>query len=359
MPPPAIDPAPFRALLRRHVPDLMVERMDPLPHYGWGGDSDAWLVNGDLVFRFPRGPAIAAQLAVESRLLPELAPSLPLAVPRFEYLPRDDTTGLPIFAGYRAIPGEPLTPALLAQMGGSSIPRGRVSPSPHAVVSPPAVHRTRRAPASPSPHSVGAFGERPERPGRENPSGPGGEDLPAALGAFLAALHAFPVNRARELGAEEAREPDHTRALFESVREYVYPRLTPAVRRWTDHLFGDYLANPRLWEFTAALVHGDLSSDHILYDRAAGRLGGIIDFGDAGIYDPISDFVGLIDYGDAFLQAALAAHAPSLDPLAGERLAFYRRRVPFIALAWGAARDDAHALAEGMAALRAEMASGS
>ncbi|HEY7782330.1 MAG TPA: phosphotransferase, partial [Ktedonobacterales bacterium] len=264
-------------------------------------------MNGDLVFRFPRGPAIAAQLAVESRLLPELAPSLPLAVPRFEYLPRDDTTGLPIFAGYRAIPGEPLTPALLAQVGDGPSSRGLGSLSPHAAVS---------HPASPSATPSGSPSPRGERGlGGEDPAGPGGEDLPAALGAFLAALHAFPVNRARELGAEEAREPDHTRALFESVREYVYPRLTPAVRRWTDHLFGDYLANPRLWEFAPALVHGDLSSDHILYDRAAGHLGGIIDFGDAGIYDPISDFVGLIDYGDAFLQAALAAHPATLDPL--------------------------------------------
>jgi hypothetical protein len=32
MPPPAIDPAPFRVLIQRHVPDLVVERMDPLPH---------------------------------------------------------------------------------------------------------------------------------------------------------------------------------------------------------------------------------------------------------------------------------------------------------------------------------------
>ena len=306
--PPAIGAAPFRALIQRHVPDLAVERMALLPHYGWGGDSDAWLVNNTLIFRFPRRPGVAGQLAVESRLLPELAPTLPLAIPRFAYVAHDETTGLPLFVGYPAIPGEPLTPALLAEL------------APDAVAK---------------------------------------EVLGATLGAFLGALHTFPADRARALGLEETREPEFTREFFDRVRELVYPRLTPAYRRWTDHLFSDYLANPRLWEFAPVLVHADLSSDHILYDRAAGRLGGIIDFGDTGISDPVSDFVGLVDYGPAFLHAALAAHTPPLDHFASARLAFYRRRVAFYALVWGAERDDPQALAEGMDALRAAVAAAS
>jgi aminoglycoside 2''-phosphotransferase len=298
---PAADTA-FRQQIARHCPDLSVERMEPLPHWGWGGDSDAWLVNGTRIFRFPRTPDIARQLRLEVCLLPQLAPLLPLAVPAFRYVASDPATQLPRFVGYPAIPGEPMTPSLLDAL------------------------------AMPEAERLA---------------------LAAQMGGFLAALHGFPVERARECGAEEEREPDLTRALYERVRDQVYPLLAPSLRAWTDHLFGDYLANPRLWQFEPALIHRDLSSDHILFDRAARRITGIIDFGDLAFYDPVADFSGLAAYGTAFLEAALTAYARPLDATARQRLAFYRRRVPYIALAWGAERSDEQALSEGMAALRA------
>lgn len=309
---PASSARACRELLAHHFPSLSVERIEPLPHVGWGGDSDAWLVNGALVFRFPRTPEVAAQLAVESRLLPELAPSLPpslpLPVPRFTYLARAADTGAPLFAGYPAIVGGPLRPETLAARGQAD----------------------ERAAAA----------------------------LGAEVGRFLAALHAFPVARARALGVEEQREPERTRDLFERVRESVYPLLAPAQRRWTDHLVRDYLSNPRLWSFEPALVHGDLSGDHILLDVATGSIAGIIDFGDVAIYDPASDFTGLARYGDVCLAAALSAHGWPPGSAATERLAFYRRRVPFIALVWRAENGDEAALREGLAALRAELAAG-
>ena len=301
---PAADGA-FRQQIARHCLDLAVERMEPLPHWGWGGDSDAWLVNGTLIFRFPRTPDIAQQLRLEVCLLPQLAPLLPLAIPAFRYVASDPATHLPRFVGYSAIPGEPMTPALLDTLG---------------------------------------------MPEAERLA------LAAQMGGFLASLHGFPVECARECGAEEVREPDLTRALYERVRDLVYPRLAPPLRAWTDHLFGDYFANPGLWQFEPALIHRDLSSDHILFDRAARRITGIIDFGDLAIYDPVADFSGLAAYGNSFLEAALAAYTRPLGETARQRLAFYHRRVPYIALAWGAERSDDQALSEGMAALRAVVA---
>lgn len=303
---PASSAQACRALIARHFPTLPVQHIEPLPHIAWGGDSDAWLVDGTLVFRFPRTPEVAAQLAVEAGLLPALAPTLPLPIPHFAYVARAADTGMPLFVGYRAIAGEPLTPATYAALGlgGSAV----------------------------------------------------AATLGAEIGRFLAALHAFPVEAARALGVQEVREPDHTRDLFERVRERVYPLLAPAQRRWTDHLFHDYLANPRLWSFEPALVHGDLSGDHILFDGATRSIAGIIDFGDVAVYDPAGDFAGLAHYGDACLSAALATHGWPPGSTAPERLAFYRRRVPFIALAWGAEHGDETAVSAGLAALRATLA---
>ena len=49
-----------------------------------GFDSDAVIVNGAWVFRFPRRADAAAQLAVEQALLPALAIRVPIAIPHFK-----------------------------------------------------------------------------------------------------------------------------------------------------------------------------------------------------------------------------------------------------------------------------------
>jgi aminoglycoside 2''-phosphotransferase len=47
-----------------------------------------------------------------------------------------------------------------------------------------------------------------------------------------------------------------------------------------------YVREPALHAYHPALLHGDLSPDHILDDATADRLTGIIDFGDACLGDP-------------------------------------------------------------------------
>lgn len=299
------DPQPFRDLIARHYPDLPIERIEPLPHIGWGGDSYAWLVNDALVFRFPRSLDIARKLHVETLLLPRLIAHLPLSIPDFRYIAADPATGTPLFVGYPIIQGEPMTPDLLDVLGMPDDERA---------------------------------------------------DLPAALGGFLAGLHNVSIEQARVAGVPELREPERTRHLYDRTRDTVYPLLSRAMRAWTDHLFDDYLANPGLWAFEPALTHGDLSADHILFDRAARKIAGIIDFGDMTLYDPVADFVGLRGYGESFIATALAAYARPLSHTATERLRFYQRRTPFIALTWGAEHGDEAAVSAGMSALRAVIA---
>jgi aminoglycoside phosphotransferase (APT) family kinase protein len=65
-----------------------------------GFDFHVVVLDDTWVIRVPRRPACAAALAVEARLLPALAPALPVAVPRFEH-----ANGLAV---YRLIDGTPL-----------------------------------------------------------------------------------------------------------------------------------------------------------------------------------------------------------------------------------------------------------
>jgi aminoglycoside phosphotransferase (APT) family kinase protein len=68
---------------------------------GW--DFKVLVLDGEWVLRLPRSARTAEKLAKEVALLPVLAPTLPVEVPRFEYVSHE-----PPFVVYRLIRGEPL-----------------------------------------------------------------------------------------------------------------------------------------------------------------------------------------------------------------------------------------------------------
>jgi aminoglycoside phosphotransferase (APT) family kinase protein len=78
---------------------------------GW--DSSVFEIDGEWIVRVPRRAEVREAVRVEARLLRELGPALPIAVPRFEAM--EDAHDL-FFVAYRKLPGEPLggPPASLA-----------------------------------------------------------------------------------------------------------------------------------------------------------------------------------------------------------------------------------------------------
>jgi aminoglycoside phosphotransferase (APT) family kinase protein len=82
---------------------------------GW--DSVVLEVDGDWIVRIPRREEVRGWIRREARLLPELAPVLPVPVPRFEVVEdRDDL----FFVAYRKLPGKALgdpSVSLAAQLG--------------------------------------------------------------------------------------------------------------------------------------------------------------------------------------------------------------------------------------------------
>jgi aminoglycoside phosphotransferase (APT) family kinase protein len=97
-------------VLRARFPALEVHGVRAIEH-GW--DSLVLEVNGEYVFRFPRRPEVQEWMERELRLLPELAATLPVDVPRFEFVARN---GL-LCVGYRKLVGEPADSALDARAG--------------------------------------------------------------------------------------------------------------------------------------------------------------------------------------------------------------------------------------------------
>lgn len=209
------------ALIESQFPALAPATVEPL---GEGWDNTAFLVNADLVFRFPRREIAVPLLLMEGRLLPHLAARLPLPIPdpQWQGVP-SSAYGWP-FAGYRSIPGR-------------SGCRGADGPVRTAVATP--------------------------------------------LASFLKALHAVDADAAARWGAG----PDPVNRINAvRYRASAHTRLDHLFTRGVIHDLPRFLAV--LDEACAAsldephtLVHGDLYSCHLVINDRGG-LGGVIDWGD-------------------------------------------------------------------------------
>ena len=154
--------------------------------------------------------------------------------------------------------------------------------------------------ATPSPLGIGDGWILTRRiPGRAYDGGVDAEPL----GRFLAALHAFPVSRARELGV-----PEHDLAAdVAHFRERVLPLLDPNERAAGEQLLEEALAAP----FEPALAHGDLGPEHVLVDDV--QITGVIDWTDARIGDPALDLAWPLNSHAPWVASPPSLAAPGVE----------------------------------------------
>jgi aminoglycoside phosphotransferase (APT) family kinase protein len=218
---------------------------------GW--DFQVFEVDAGWLFRFPKREASVAKLNMERKLLSDLGEWVSLPVPSYEYFCESHEGSIRPFAGYKKLPGI----------------NGDISKL---------VDRHRVA---------------------------------QQLGEFLARLHTYPVDKAREAGVPEARD------LVTHWREKSREQL----RRLNDlnvniGLLRRYIENdtPVSFQGSPSLVHNDLWAEHILVDTCSGEVSGIIDWGDTVIGDPAIDFACLYTwYGERWLENVLTHYTGKLD----------------------------------------------
>jgi aminoglycoside phosphotransferase (APT) family kinase protein len=202
---------------------------------GEGWDNTAYLVNGEWVFRFPRRTIAAPLLESEGRVLPALAPRLPYPIPVPVWFGRPDATYKWPFIGYRRLEGHVASDVDLDEAAQSS--------------------------------------------------------LAAPTARFLRALHDVPVAEAQAWGA-----PPDAFGRLDGARldRLARPALADLVARgtiddaapWLEVVDAGLAALPL--DGPLAVVHGDFYSRHILVDDA-GRMTGVIDFGDLHVGHPAVD----------------------------------------------------------------------
>jgi aminoglycoside 2''-phosphotransferase len=232
--------------LARAFPEL---RVAPLRQLETGFHSLAVETSDGVVFRIPRHPGTANGHATEFRVLPVLAAHLPTSVPLPEWRIEPGHPDFPLGTiGYRKLAGH----------------------SPRA----------------------------------------GTPRLGSDLAAFLAALHAFPLDEAEELGLAAWCTPRDGLVRF---RDLVVPALRKLLRpdehsrvvAWWDAL----LAGSELERFEPALRHGDPWFGNLLVNDA-GALCGVLDWEGVEIGDAAADFAAVTYLGEPFLAAVLARYGP-------------------------------------------------
>ena len=225
-----LEPALAQSLLEEQFPELSPVRLAEL---GVGWDNTVFRVNGTHIARFPRRRVGAELLAAERRVLPRLAPRLPLAIP-VPVLHGRPSRGYPWeFLLYREIPGR--TACAMA------------------------LDESQRRAAAP------------------------------VIGHFLSELHAIDAAEAAGWGATRDAMG---RLDLEHRRPEAHQRLDALVRlgRGNDvrRLRAIVDAVDGLAPRADTLVHGDLYVRHLLVDDAS-HVCGVIDWGDVHLGDPALD----------------------------------------------------------------------
>ena len=243
-----IELAQATRLIEAQFPILAPASVTPL---GEGWDNVVFAVNDRWAFRFPRREVAVPFIASEARLLPELAPHLPLPipVPHFAGVPGEDYPWP--FLGYTLLPG-------------SIAARAQLDTAARAAIAAPLAH-------------------------------------------FLRALHNLPVEFAQQCAV-----PLDEIARLDSARraQATHARLNTLVERSViksrARLDAALAGAPAYAPTARQLIHGDLHAGQILIDTR-GAICGVIDWGDVHIGDPGTDL--------AVVHALLpvAAHATFID----------------------------------------------
>lgn len=277
----------FARLLRDAVPALPVRTIEPA---GEGDYCQAFAVDGDWIFlvaKHEQGRRSLERIAV---LLPQLAQAVDLSIPRATYVGSAPDGGF-TFVGYQKLGGVPLSSDRYQALS--------------------AAQRARFA---------------------------------ATLARFLRQVHRFPLDSAAAAGVvacpypfaatEDGLDDRSAEVVYHEDLAHLhdYAEIDRATRDSAERILTRHLADPANLVFTPALLHGEVSAEHVLYDPATSRISGVIDFNGVVIGDPDQDLLYLYeDYGLPFISLLFNDYPVADRRRTLDKLEFYHQ---WLTLLW-------------------------
>lgn len=289
------DAAALRSRIGSVWPGLI--RPDATVRATRGQFNDVLIVDDASVFRFPRTAAATESLRTEVALLRALQGRVPLPVPSPEHVRLGAMTPGGSIAGYRLLPGEPLTRETVARRTPSEI-----------------------------------------------------EDIAGQIAGLLLNLHTISATELPALPTADA--PSDWADLFAAFDAELFPHMRPDARSAVAASFAAFLEGAGDSEFLPVLRHGDLGGENIRYDPSTNRVTGIIDFGSAALGDPAVDLSALSWYGDTFVDALLKRHPALAAPGLRSRAVFYQSTHALQQALWAIRVGDVGEFEDGIRAYR-------
>jgi aminoglycoside 2''-phosphotransferase len=281
--------------IRDVYPDLLIETVR---FSGEGQNNDILIINGELIFRFPKYAHALKQLKIEAAILSGIQGYITLNIPNPIYKSIETQMVGRAFIGYRMIPGEPLWRGVLMGIEDDGVL----------------------------------------------------QTLATQLATFLKELHSVPVSEAVAFDLPVSDDYAECTDMYTRFREKLFPYMRPDARDWAENLFEAFLNNRRNFEYQPVLRHGDFGTGNILFDSKMKTINGVIDFGSAGLGDPAVDFAGILcqaGYGEPFLKRFYKIY-PEIE-FALNRARFYSDSFALQEALFGIENGDIEAFRDGIA----------
>jgi aminoglycoside 2''-phosphotransferase len=270
---------------------------------GEGMDSQAFVVNDEFIFRFPKHEEVVSQLKAEISLLPKLSSYVHLKIPDFKYVGQQQENGFP-FVGYKKIQGVGLAKGIIRKFNTDLQNK-----------------------------------------------------LIKEMADFLQQVRSFPVDIAKKSGVKVADFRKNYTSDLENMRKKAYHLLDRDVINYVEKLLTYYLTDKQNFSYTPVLLHADFSPDHIIFNDNKKDIVGVIDFGDIEIGDPDYDLMYLYEdyWEEAFIRELLKYYPHNNPERLMKKLDFFSRCDTIHGVLLGLYRKDDGILQLALKELREEV----
>ena len=267
-----------RKLIEKCFPQLKVRHSQQIVT-GW--DNIVLEVNRDYIFRFPKYRDAEKRLRSEIEFLPAVRRQVSVEVPNYEFIWKGGRKYQHWFGGYRKISG--------VTVGSSRLRKEWLRP------------------------------------------------LASQIAECLKQLHRIRLNSNRFPDIPVYSPKEWLRSIrihYRGIRRVVYPLLNSNLRARSETFWQNLLAEFGEANFEPTLIHGDLGGENILFDPAAVKLTGVLDWGYLQISDPALEFAHLFFHEPSLGEPVIKQYG-AIDLDFKKRVQLYVNSEPFYDVMWG------------------------
>lgn len=132
---------------------------------------------------------------------------------------------------------------------------------------------------------------------------------------FFTEMHSIKLDLAKNTFLENLDYQSATKDFFmKKFKSVVSPFLSVREKQFAMESFHNYLSNPKNFQYTPVLVHGDLHLENMFFNNHTKEINGIIDFGNINFGDNVYDFRYLdLHLGRNFLNEVIKSYGHSIS----------------------------------------------